>query len=161
MTPVEGVHPADAAVPVVGDVQVALAIRLQSKGLADLGRGGWAAVPAEAGGACPCVGGDDPRSGVHLADAVAVAFGDVQVALGIHVQAVGIVDLGLGGWAAIPAGAADARPRVGGDDPRHGVHLADAVVVLLADVQVARMIHLNIYRLPKAGLGGQVAIPSY
>ena len=49
-------------------------------------------------------------------------------------------------------------PRHGGDDAV-GVHLADAVVVVVSNIQVAGGIEGHAVRDTKAGVGGRAAIP--
>src|SRR5205807_6131653 len=93
--------------------------------------------------------GRDRAAGVDLADALVVAVGDVDVALGVDGDAVGLVEHGRGGRAAVPVGAggrgAVLQRAVGvgraaaGErrDVPAAVDLADPLVEGVGDVDVA------------------------
>ena len=89
--------------------------------------------------------------------------GDVEVTGSVERQALGIGESGGGGGAAVPGEVAlavpdRAAPRDRGDDARHGVHPANALVVLIGDEQVAGSIHGQELRRIEAGRGRRAAI---
>ena len=99
-------------------------------------------------------GGD--HSVRDLADAVVTGVGDVQVAGGIHGDAVGIIQLGAGGRAAVAADSLDPVSRHGGDHPIRD--LADAAVTGVGDVQVAGGIHGDAGGIVQLGAGGRTVV---
>ena len=151
------VHLADAVVVPIGDVQVAQTVRRHAGGAVQLRRNGRAAVPAEAARPVARHRGDHPRS-VHLADAVVARIGDVQVARAVQRHATGSVQLRRHSRAAVPA-EAERLARHRGDHPR-GVHLADAAVAIIGDVQVARAVHRHALGGAQSRRSGRAAIPA-
>src|ERR1035437_1168226 len=119
------------AVTLVGDVEVAGGVRGDTGGRPQLGAGGRAIVVHHASAARH--GGDHATR--NLADAVVV--GDVEVAGGIHRNALGQVQLGAGGRAVVADYVYAARH--GGDHPIRD--LAHAGAKRVGDVQVAGGIH--------------------
>ena len=139
-------HSADAAdevVPGVRDVEVAVAVQRNPRGSFELRRSGRAAVAAVAARPRAGKGGDDPGRGVHLADAVVASVRDVEVAVAVQRNPRGSVERRRCGRAAVAAVAARPRAGEGGDDPGRGVHLADAVVANVRDVEVVVAIQRN------------------
>ena len=151
------IHLADAVVGTIGDVQVARAVQRHVGGEVQLRRRGLAAVPAVAGRPVSRHRGDIPRR-VHLADAVVVSIGDVQVARAVQRHACGGVQLRRHGCAAVPVVAAHPVSRHRGDIPR-GVHLADAVVGPIGDVQVARAVQRHACGVAQLRRHGCAAVP--
>src|SRR6185437_7412485 len=78
---------ADAMVVRVGDVKIAVWIDGQSCGVAQLRRGSDAAIPGEARSACTGNGRNRPVT--HLADALIVRVGNVDISRGIDRNARG------------------------------------------------------------------------
>src|ERR1019366_9345319 len=145
---------ADAMVVLVGDVQVAGGIHGDACGIVQLGAGGRAVVAAEA---CrPTSGHGRDHAVRNLADAMVVLVGDVQVAGGIHGDACGIVQLGAGGRAVVAAEAC--RPTTGHGRDHAVRNLADAMVVLVGDVQVAGGIHGDARGIVQLGAGGRAVV---
>ncbi len=91
---------ADAAVVVVGDVEVAGGIEGHANGYAQLRVGRGAAVTREAKAAAAGVGRDGPPGG-DLADAIVGDVRDVEVARRIEGHANGVVELRSGRGAAV------------------------------------------------------------
>ena len=139
---------ADARVPAVGDVKVAGGIHGDAVGIGQLGAGGRTVVAAKALRPVSRYGGDDPIR--HLADAGVTGVGDVQVAGGIHRDAVGIKQLGAGRRTAIAEGCAASRH--GRDHATR--NLADAVIIRIGDVEVAGGIHGDASGIVQLGAGG-------
>ena len=154
-----GVHPADAVVVRIGDVQVARGIYRHTARTRQAGAGGRAAVAGKAMCATARHGGDDAFGGLHAADAAVARIGDEQVARGVHRHTLGEAQAGGGGGAAVAGEAPGAGARHGGDDPTGPVHPADAVVELIGDVQVARGVHRHIGGDAQAGAGGRATVP--
>src|SRR5262249_26338974 len=129
-----------------------------SRGLIQLGLDGRDAVAIVA--LCPGAGdgGDQPRGGQHLPDAVVVRVGDEQVTCVIHCHAIGGTELGLCGRDAVAVVASCAGPRDGGDQPRGGQHLPDAVVVRVGDDQVPCVFHCHAIGGTELGLCGRDAV---
>ena len=139
-----GVHLADAVVERIGDIEIARPVHRYALGRAEPRRCRCrrAAVAAEAGSPASREGGDIARRGIHLADAVVIRIGDIEVARPVHRHAVGAVELRRCRRGAVAAEAAERPgPRHRGDAARGSVHLADALVVRIGDVEVARPIH--------------------
>src|SRR6202042_2392064 len=92
---------ADGVVEGVSDEQVAGAVDGDALRVVQLGAGGGAAVAGESaepvaglvGGEVAGHGGDDPGLGVDPADDVVGRVGDIQVAVGVHREAGGGVQL--------------------------------------------------------------------
>ena len=123
----------------IGNVEVARAVHGHAIGVAELRLDRRTPVPAEAEPSGPRDRGDDP-CGVHLADALVAGFGNVEVARPVHRHATGVVELRLDRRTPVPTEAELPGPRDRGDRPRR-IHLADAVVTGIGDVEVARPVH--------------------
>ncbi len=126
---------ADAMVAGVGDVEVFCWIEGEGRGEVELGGGGGGVVAGEAGGGSRD-GGDDAGGEVEFADAVVVGVGDVEVVCGVEGEALGGVECGGGGGAAV-AGEALCAGAGDGGDVADGVDLADDVVGGLGEVEIA------------------------
>ena len=85
-----GVDPADDVAGGVGDVQVAVCVQRDAGGLVQPGEGGRAAVAGVAGGAV-AGDGDGLALGGDLHDPVVVGVGDVQVAVRVDGDVLGVV----------------------------------------------------------------------
>ena len=135
-----GVHLADAVVERIGDIEIARPVHRYALGRAEPRRCRCrrAAVAADAGSPASREGGDIPRGSIHLADAVVIRIGDIEVARPIHRQAVGAVELRRCRRGAVAAEAGNSSSRHRGDITRGSSHLADAVVGGIGDVEVAR-----------------------
>ena len=115
-----------------------------------------AAVPAEPSLPRPRNGGDRP-SGIHLADAVAVGIGDIEVARAVHCHAIGQVETHLSCRAAVLAEPTTTR---NGSDRPGGIDLADAVVVAIGDVEVALAVHRHGAGVVELCLSCRAAVPA-
>jgi len=141
----------------VRNIQVARDIAGHEPRTIQTGIGGRAAITRIASVAIARHGGDD-AVGVHLADDVGPFVTNIQVAGGIANYAERLIKDGVGGRAAVAGIAAGSIARHGGDDAV-GVHLADALVAPVSNIQVAEGIKGHAGRQMKAGLGGRAAIP--
>ena len=138
---------------IIANVEVARPVHRYASWIAKPGRGGRTPVAAVARRSRARDGGDDPR-GVHLADRVAFIIDDVDVARPVHRHALGCSECGGERRVRSVQRAAEegSSAREGGDDPR-GVHLADPLVVRIADVDVARPVHRYALGVVELGLG--------
>ena len=126
----------------VGDVEVASGIHGDRGRTVQLGAGGRTAVAGVAWRAVARHGGDHPVR--DLADALVMGVGDVEVAGGVHGDALGIGQLGAGGRASIAAEAGRPVSRHQGQDARCAVQSQDAV--LIREEHVARPIGRDVLR---------------
>jgi hypothetical protein len=137
---------ADAIVDLVGDVEVAASVNSDRVRAVELG--GGAGAVGEPGDAGPGEGGDD-AGGCDFADGMVVGVGDVDVAGCIDGDPVRAVELGAGagavGW---PGGAGPGE----GGDVAGGCDFADAVIALVANVEVA--VSIDRHPCREAELGG-------
>src|ERR1700733_9901075 len=163
----------DLAVGGVGDVEVVGAgVDRDPVGGVELGRGGGlaAALAAGRGGAAGGGGGvddggDAPGRG-DFADGVVEGVGDEQVAGAVDGDALGVVEAGGGGGAAVAGEAAEAVAGLvggvvagdGGDDPGLGVDPADDVVGRVGDVEVALRVDGEAGGGVQLGERGQAAV---
>src|SRR5262249_19902131 len=143
---------ADALVGVVGDVQVAAAVHHHPERVEQAGRCGRAAIAAVAVGAVAGNGGDDAGRQDDLAD-VAAVVADEQVACAVQRHSVREVQLGRAGLAAVPGEAGDAGAGDGDDVAGRLDDLADAVVALVGEEDVAAAVHRHPVRGVQRGGG--------
>src|SRR5262249_23179373 len=139
---------ADAVVALVAEEDVAAGVHGDAERVIELGGGGRPAVPAEAASAVAGDGDDHAGRFHHLADAVVVGVGDVEVAVGVHGPPVWAAEVRRGGRdvVAVVGGVAGAGD---GDNVAGRLHhLPNAAVVGVGDVDVAAAVH--------GGGGGQV-----
>src|SRR5208282_3389700 len=151
------VHLADALVESVPNVNIARAVHRHAFGIGEFCAGGRTIVPDRAQHSVARHGGDG-AAGAHLADAVVKSGRDVEVARAVHCHAIGKEDFRGGGRDAVPVVAPSSGARHGGDVPA-GVHLADAVVVLVRYVQVARAVHRHASGIVEFRAGGRHIVP--
>ena len=118
----------------------------------------WTFVPAEAILPRARNRGNRPR-GIDLANAVVVPIGDVEVARAVYRHASGRCKLGLYCCTAVPAEAVLSCSRNRGDRPC-GIDLANAVVVPIGDVEVARAVHRHASGRSKLGLNRRTSVPA-
>ena len=97
----DGIDLADAVVGGICDVEVALAVHRHASGKVELCLSCRAAVPAETVLPRSRNGGDRP-GGIHLANTVVVAIGDVEIARAIHRHVIGQVETRRNRRAAVP-----------------------------------------------------------
>ena len=116
------------------------------------------AVAAVAGVAVAGDGDDVAGRLHHLADAIVVAFGDEEVAAGVHGHAVRVVEFGGGGRPAVAAVAEGAGAGDGGDVAGGLDHFANAVVVGVGDEDVAAAVHGGPEGEVQRGRGGGAAV---
>ena len=117
-----------------------------------------AAVTAESGGAVARNRGDDARTRSHLADAIIAGVRDVHVARRVHRDTLRIGKRRARACAAVATESIDAVARNRGDDARTRGHLADAIVVDVRDVHVARRIHCDVTRVVKLRARARAAV---
>ena len=77
---------------------------------------------------------NNPRR-IHLADAVVVPVGDKEIAFSVHMYTLGIIQAGAGGRTPIP-GKARFPIACYRRDRARGIHLTDAVIVHVYDVEI-------------------------
>ena len=77
---------------------------------------------------------------VHYADSVIQGVGDVEVANGIHRHVIRIIELGGGGGATVSEIASAAGASHSGNDAGR-VHLADALILGVCDVEIPGRVH--------------------
>src|SRR5262249_20669670 len=114
-----------------------------------------AAVGARAGAGD---GGDDAGRFDHLADAMVVGIGDVDVAAAIDGHPGGVVQHGGGRGTAVAGVAGDTVTGDGDDLAGRFDHLADAAVGRIGDVDVAGAIHGDVRRPRQLGGGRDLAV---
>src|SRR5208337_2898994 len=119
-----GVHLADALIALVRNVQVSCAV-YRHPSIADTRHG------------------TDVSARVHLADALIALVRNVQVSCAVHRHPNRLVQLRGGSCSAVASETGSSVPRHGADIPA-GVHLTDALIVLVRNVQVS----CAVYRHP-------------
>ena len=125
---------ADAMVVGVGDIDVAAAIDGDRGGITQQSRGGRRAVAGEARNAASGDGTD--VAAAHLADAIVVGVGNIDVAAGVHGHAGGRIEQRASGRAAIAAKAL--RTGAGnGADQAFQIHFENHVVAGVGDEQIS------------------------
>src|SRR5260370_32169385 len=130
-------QPADALVADDADQQVAAPVEDDTVRLAKLRLRSRFAIAAESRRAGARDRGDDAALHVYFADHVAVALGDIEVALRVEAQLVRHVERGANGRSAIARMTALAGTCDDNDALRGEVQPADALVVEIAKVQAA------------------------
>ena len=103
----------------------------------------WSSVARKTKCAVPGDGRNDTCRGCNLADCVVSLIRDVQVAGGIESNTSRLIQLGPGGWSSIAAETLQAISRDSCDDSCAGRNLADCVVSLIRDVQIAGGVKRN------------------
>ena len=103
-------------------------------------------------------GGDGAGGGVHLADAEAVLLAHVQVVVDVEADRVRHQRGGLYRRTAVAVGGALAVAQHGGDDAGAHVDAADAVVGVVADVQVAARVEGQVLGVVEGGVRGGAAV---
>ena len=131
------VHPPDALVLDVGNQQAAPAVQEKVVGFLEHGLATRAAVAAVTELARAGYGGDDAGAGVNLAHRRIEALGEVDIAVAVNGQAVGLVDDGVQGRTAVARITCLAVTAHPGDDARLRVHPADEMLPSHADDHVA------------------------
>ena len=141
-----GIHLADTVVSRIGDVEVAHTVRRHAAGERELRLNRRAAVPTVASLLrfwirLPCSRHcGNVASGIHLADSMAFAFDNVEIAHTVQCHATGREEAGLDRRAAVPAAA----PLSGSSHRRDitsGIHLADAVIATVGDIEIVPTVH--------------------
>src|ERR1039458_3052859 len=95
---------------------------------------------------------------MNLADAAVAVVSNIQIAGDIESHADGVAYSGIVCRAAIPGIAGDPIASHSGDDAVN-VHLADAIVDSVCNIQVADGIESETLGIIQAGVGGRAAIP--
>src|SRR5262249_4159812 len=131
------VQTADPLILDIRDEQAAAAVQEAIVRLPQLGQHPGAAIAAVARFTGSRHRGDDPAGGIDLADGGVQPVHDVDVAVGVDLERVQVVEGRLGGRAAISGVALTAAARDGGDDAGRLVDAADGVVAPVTDVEVA------------------------
>ena len=143
---------------VISDVDIARPVHRHATGAKELCLDRRASVPAEAEYSGPRNRGDRPRR-IHLADAIVTVISDVDIARRVHRQSRGAKELRLDRRASVPAEAAFPGPRDRGDRPRR-IHLADAVVSGIGDVNVAGPVHRQTRGAMELRLDRRASVPA-
>ena len=151
-------HLPDAVVLGVGDVQIADRVDRDADGRVEVGRRARDPVAVVARRARPGDGIDDAARGRHLPHAVVARVGDVEIARSVHRHAPRAVELRRRGLAAVTAVSAHACAGDGRDVARALRHLADAVIVVVRDVDVPRRVHRHAEREVQLRQRGRCAI---
>src|SRR5580704_5935332 len=134
-----GSHLTNAEIIQVGDVEVSGGVGDDGGGGVQSGADGRAAIAGEVFIAVACDGGDDAL-GSHLADALIIRIGNVEVPLLVQTEAGRLIERGLRGRAAIagesllPIAGIDSA-YTGGSDP------ADGAAVSLGDKKIAGAVY--------------------
>src|SRR5262249_48291342 len=140
----------------IADVDVAGRVHYHAVGVVEVGRRGEfaVAVVADRAGAGD---GDDDAVGQNLADAVGARVGDEDVAEGVGGEGGRLVCHRRGARAVVAAVARG--PSAGdGDNDSVGLDLADAVVALVGEVDVAAAIDGHAPRRVDLGRGGGAVV---
>src|SRR5439155_347472 len=131
---------ANSVVTLVRDVQIAARIQrdpvwvveTRARRRTAIAREGWAAIARH--------GGDDPRRCSDPANSVVALVRDVEIAARIQRDTDWVVEARARRRTAIAREAVEAIARHGRDDPRRRSDLANAVVALVRDVEIAACI---------------------
>ena len=139
----------------IGDVEVARPVHRHAPGVSEMRLDRRASVPAETRYSGPSNGGDRSRR-IHLADAVAESFEDVEVARPVHRHARGVAHHHAYGFAHLHLRTHDRGDRPG------GVHLADGGLVSndTGDVEVARPVHRHVRGVSEMRLDRRASVPA-
>src|SRR5207245_10088310 len=127
----------------IRDEQAAFAIQEAIVRLPQLGQDAGAAVTTVAWFAGPSRRGDDARGGIDFADGGVQPVYDVDIAVGVDLERVQIVQGRLGGRTAISGVALTPAARDGHDDAGILVDAADGVVAPVANVEVALRVEVT------------------
>src|SRR5262249_19717124 len=103
-------------------------------------------------------GRDDPGLAVHLADDGVEPVDNVQVAVAVYRDGIGLVEGRLRRRPAVAPVALAAAAGDGGDGPRPAVDPPDAVVAGLRDVEVAGRVDVAVEGLIEAGFRRRPAV---
>ena len=153
-----GIHPPDFVVVLVRHIQIPRSIKHDIRRIAQACTGGGRPITGIARQTTAGHRGDDLVGERKPADAVVVAVRDVQMRPRlIQRQPGGEVQRGIGGHPALTAEAGQAGARDGADGAT-GIHLADAMVIAVRDVEVALGILHAIGREPELRVGRRPAI---
>src|SRR2546428_2509117 len=128
---------ANSVVTLVRDVQIAARIQRDPVWVVETRARRRTAIAREGGAAIARHGGDDPRRCGDPANSVVALVRDVDIAARIHRNTVWVVEARARRRTAIAREGGAAIACHGGDGPRRGIDLADAVVFLVRDVEVA------------------------
>ena len=153
-----GVHPADAVVESVRNVEVAGAVQRNPFGGPKPRCGGRAAVAPEPARPRAGDGRNVAGRGVHPADAVVEGVRNVEVARAVQRNPFGGPKPRCGGRATVAPEAERPRAGDGRNVPGRGVHLADAVVPSIRNVEVAGAVQRNPPRGVERRRGGRAAV---
>src|SRR5262249_25776508 len=116
------------------------------------------AIAGVARGTRPGHGGDDACGGVDFTDGGVQPVGDVDVAVGVYVQRVGLVERRPCGRPAIAGVARCPRPGYGGDRPCDLIDTAHAVVRCLCHVEMTMRVKGTHERLAEQRLDGWATV---
>ena len=153
-----GIYPANAVVDDIGDVQVVRPIHGHSPRQVELRCCRQSAVPAEAVCSRSRESGYHTRR-IHFADAVVAPIGDIDIARPVHGSEGRGAKLRRCRQSAVPAEAACSRSRESGYHTRR-IHLADAVVAPIGDIDILRSVHRHACGEVELRLNRGAAVPA-
>jgi hypothetical protein len=148
-----GIHLANAVVDVVRNKQVASRIQRQAFGIVQRGVGRRAAIARIPLGAA----GHEGHQAVGSHPANPVVAGGEQVATAVHGHADGVAEAAVGRHRAVGGNPIGAVARHRGHRAA-GIHLANAVVVIVRNEQVARLVYRHPARGTQGGIGCRPAV---
>ena len=133
------IHLADAVVTIICDVEIAGIVHCYAPGIIKPCISGRAVVSAVATGPIACHCGDNTAC-IHFADAVVRIICDVEIAGIVHCYALRVIKPCISGRAVVSAVAPGSIACHRGDNTAC-IHLADAVVKSICDVEIAGIVH--------------------
>ena len=141
-----------------GEPEVAVLVEVEGAGAFQRGACDGGAIGGGAGGAGAGEGGDEASFHVDLADDVVADVADVEVTFGAELDAVGLVELGVFGRAAVTCVAFFAGAGEGGEDAGFHVDLANGIVDHVDDEHVALGIEAEFVGFAEGGGRGGAAV---
>ncbi len=129
-----GIDLADPAVQGVEYIEIAVGVESNAVGVVEQGVGGRTAIAAIA--RLAGTGDDADNSGIEVesANAVAVAIGDIELAVGAEAKVAQGCETCFAGVDAVGHGSCCAGAGDGGDEAGRGVDSTDAVIASIGDV---------------------------
>src|SRR6266480_7473517 len=131
---------ANSVVSLVRDVQIAARIQRDPVWVVETRARRRTAIAREGGAAIARHGGDDPRRRGDPANSVVALVRDVDIAVRIQRDTIRVVEARARRRTTVAREGGAAIARHGGDDSRRRIDLANAVVVLVRNIEVATCI---------------------
>ena len=152
------IHLTDAVVAGVSDVDIPSTIHRHAPGIVDFRAGRRAAIAAETASPIARHRTDLSRAHIHLADAVVVEVQNVDIPCTIHRHACGRVEFRTGRRASIAEVTLSSIARHRTDISRARIHLADAVVAIVRNIDIPGAIHRLAHGIPEFRAGRHASI---